>query len=82
MMVVIVNSFWNEVILPWLALKNRVEDTSVFGGDFRTSSCELNSVFGAMEAVGSRNSDNGLFILPNKAKGILVDDLCYRRIPH
>jgi hypothetical protein len=67
MMVVIVNSLWNEEILPWLALKNRVEDTSVFGGDFRTSLCAFNSVFGAIEAVGSRNSDNRLIILPNKA---------------
>jgi hypothetical protein len=66
-MVVIVNSLWNKEILRWLALKNRVEDTSVFGGDFRTFSRTLNSVFGAVEAVGSRNNDNGLVVLPNKA---------------
>jgi hypothetical protein len=67
MMVVIINSLWNEEILRWLALKNRVEDMSVFGGEFRTFSCTLNLVFGAMEAMGSRNSDNGLVVLPNKA---------------
>jgi hypothetical protein len=67
MMVVIVDSLWNEEILLRLALKNRVKDTSVFGGDFRTFSCTSNSVFESMEAIGSSDTDNGLIILPNEA---------------
>jgi hypothetical protein len=67
MVAVIVDSLRNEEILAWLTLKNRVEDTSVFGGDFRTISCALNSIFRVVEAVGSRNSDNRLVVLPNKA---------------
>jgi hypothetical protein len=67
MMVVTVDSLWNEEILVWLSLKNRVKDISVFGVDFWTISCALNSVFGTIEAVGSRNSNNRLIILPNEA---------------
>jgi hypothetical protein len=77
MMVVIVDSLRNEEMLAWLALKNRVENTSVFGRDFGTISRTLNSVLGAMEAVSSRYSNNGLVILPNKAQCVIIDNLCY-----
>jgi hypothetical protein len=65
--VVIVNSLWNEEILERLALKNRMENSSVFRGDSRTSLMTLNSILKAMEAVGSRNSNDRLIVLPNKA---------------
>jgi len=67
MVVVIVDSLWNEEILERLALKNRMENSSVFGGDSRTSSMALNSILKAMEAVGSRNSNDRLVVLPNEA---------------
>jgi hypothetical protein len=50
-----------------LALKNRMENSSVFGGDSRTSSIALNSILKAMEAVSSRNNNNRLVVLPNEA---------------
>jgi hypothetical protein len=65
--VVIVDSLWNEEILERLALKNRMENLSVFRGDSRTSSMALNLILKAMEAVGSRNSNDRLIILLNKA---------------
>ena len=55
---------------------------SVFRGDFRTSICALNSVFKAIKAVSSRNSNNRLIILPNKAYGVIIDNLCYYRISY
>ena len=82
MMVIIVDSLQNKEILAWLALKNRVENTSVFGRDFRTISRTLNSVLGAMEAMSSHNSNNRLIILSNKAKCVIINNLCYYRIPH
>jgi hypothetical protein len=65
--VIIVDSLWNEEILEQLALKNRMENSSVFGGDSRTSSIALNSILNAMEAVSSRNNNNRLVVLPNEA---------------
>jgi hypothetical protein len=72
MMVVIVSSLWNEEILRCLVLKNRIEDISVFGGHLRTFLCMLNSVFKAIEAVDSRNNDNGLIILLNEVSPLLL----------
>jgi hypothetical protein len=66
MVVVIVDSLWNEEILERLALKNRMENSSVFGGDSRTSSIALNLILKAMEAVGSRNSNDRLVVLLNE----------------
>jgi hypothetical protein len=66
MVVVIVNSLWNKEILKRLALKNRMENSSVFRGDSKTSSMTLNSILKAMEAIDSRNSNDKLIILLNK----------------
>jgi hypothetical protein len=45
MMVIVVNSLWNEEIFEGQALEHWVQDTLVLRGNSRASACALNSVF-------------------------------------
>jgi hypothetical protein len=82
MMIIVVNSLWNEEILERLAFKNRIQNTSIFGVDFGAFAGALNFILCAMKIMSSRNSTHSLIILPNKAQCIVIDKLRYRRIPN
>ena len=81
MMIIVINGSWDKEILKRQVLEYRVKDTSIFEGDFGTSARSLDSILCTMEAMNSRKNTNSLIILSNKGQNVVINNLCYYRIP-